>query len=135
MNIVNGNPNIYFVHEVLDDDNNISIELYPVIAFELDNDYKHKIIALNLGKVEGTLFDCNLKCFISSNGIRKPPREYIKDYQEDGLIIYISKESQDLIDLSPKDESPMEVTIVDESGYNITSSLGVSVYGSVSIDE
>ncbi len=137
MNIVNGNPNIYFVFEDLVEDEKLVMELYPIIAFEVDSKYGYKIIALTLGEVEGTVFDCNLKCFIPSNGIKQTPSEYFKDYHDNGINIYMSNESKDFIGLSPKEEKLTEVTIVDKTGHNITSALGVEVYvggGSLSVD-
>jgi hypothetical protein len=47
------------------------MELYPIVTFELNSKYDYKIIALTLGEVVGTVFDCNVQSFISSNGIRK----------------------------------------------------------------
>ena len=147
MNIVNGNPNVYFVYENLVDEDRLVMEIYPIIAFEIDEEFKYKIIALTLGEVEGTVFDCNLKCFIQSNGIRQTPKKYFQEYYDNEIEIFMSKESQEFIEVAQKEEKPLkvttsdlplEVTIVDKSGHNITSILGVDVQvsgGSLSIDD
>lgn len=129
MNIVNGNPNIYYVHERIEGDDDLYIKLYPIIAFAIDAEYQHKAIALNLGEVDGTFFDVNLKVFISQNGVRKPPKEYLTDYTKDGLTVYISEQCQEFIGvISNEKTTPTEVTIVEPNGNSLTSSLGVEVY-------
>ena len=129
MNIINGNPNLYYVDEEVVQGDKLHIELYPVIAFEIDDNYEQKIIALNIGEVKGTIFDSNLNMFISSNGVRTPPREYLEDYRREGLKVFISQQSQEFIGLIyPESESPTKVTIVDSEGNKLAGALGVEVY-------
>jgi hypothetical protein len=128
MSIISSNQNLYYVDEDIVDDN-LYIELHPVIAFDVDSEYEQKVIALNLGVVKGTLFDLNQNMFISTNGIKKTPREYIKNYSKLGLTVYISSESQEFLGLIVEEEKgPAEVTIVTPDGQNLTSSLGVETY-------
>lgn len=61
MSIVSSNQNLYYVAEEFGDEDELHVELYPVIAFDID--YEQKTIDLNLGEVEGTLFDLNQNIF------------------------------------------------------------------------
>ncbi len=129
MSIISSNQNLYYVDEDIVDGENLYIELHPIIAFDIDSDYEHKAIALHLGEVKGTLFDFNQNMFISTNGVKKTPREYLKDYRNAGLTVYISSESQEFLGLICEEEKgPTEVTIVTPDGQNLTSSLGLETY-------
>ena len=120
MSIVSSNQNLYYVAEEFGDEDELHVELYPVIAFDIDIGYEQKIIALNLGEVEGTLFDLNQNIFISTNGIKKTPREYLQDYTKAGLTVYISTESQKFLGLTSKEkESPTQVSIVDSCQIDV----------------